>query len=169
MTNVYHKQCPLFGWDFGFGPFSKKEYTSEEMNEYCGYDTTFDSTVGKCVRNEVEHCATIDLTGLTTYEEKSKMCASQACSGGLGDTCNTSIITCNVTGDDTAQKTACDANPGCNWDPGNMMSKCTTSNRGFFASESIRADCGMEKIKVHELCGDGTNYDSFGKVCSAAF
>jgi hypothetical protein len=168
MTNAYHKRCPLFGLDFGFGPFSKKEYTSEEMSEYCGYDTTFDSTVGKCVRNEVGHCDTIDLTGLTTYEDKSRMCESQACSGGFGDKCNTPIFKCDVSGDDNAQRTACDANPGCKWDPENIMSKCISSNRGVFASGSIRADCGSAKIRIHELCGDGTTYDSFGKVCSVA-
>ena len=163
---VYHKHCPWLSLDLGIWPFSNVEYTPDEMNKFCGYDTEFDPTVGKCVPTTVAHCDTIDLSGLTTYEEKKSACNAQACTVGLSGTCG-SMMTCMVNGDDATAEAGCKANPGCTWNPDAAL-RGSAKKRGLFADTTIRATCESDEMRVSELCGQGTTYNSILKVCERA-
>ena len=166
-NTVYHKKCPWLNLDLGIWPFAKVEYTPDEMNKFCGYDTEFDPTIGKCVPTTVAHCDTVDISLLVAFDDKQNACHANACSLGLDGTCG-SNMTCVVSGDDASAETACNSNPGCTWDGDALFFKCAPEKRDFFADTNIYAMCGSDPKKVSELCGDGTTYNTILKVCERA-
>ena len=162
---VYHKQCPLFGLDLGFGPFKKVEYTTESM-PHCGYKTRYDTVSEKCVPENISHCETVtDLSSLETYDEKILACASHACGTDFnGRTCRDFGICKDVKYlPESEQETACKSNPICKWFDNNSFDKCNIDRGPPISTDlngnaKITAECGKPQKFVRDLCAPGTVY-----------
>jgi len=166
----YHKKCPLFGLDIGFGPFKSITYTSDEMNEYCGYDAKYDSTVGKCVPTE-SFCKSVDVSSIDEYAARDTYCKERACYYVTDNTCDDYFKNCDI--DETKnmqnRKGACEANPNCEFDPSSIFECDVKGGKSLFSSSRIRKKCGEGKVKIEELCGDGLTYDYIMKRCDMKY
>lgn len=159
MTTTYHKKCPLFGFNLGFGPFSKKEYTDEEMQKYCGYGTHYDSEKAKCVLSD-DFCASLVLPSEQTYGERQATCAASACGLSFSnDKCNDGLR-CRASDEETCLK-----NPGCSWEEFD----CHPRKRGALSSSKIRTECGEMKKHIGILCDEGTRFNVFAGVCEKPY
>lgn len=158
----YHKKCPLFGWDIGFGPFKSIPYTESEMNEYCGYDARYDSTVGKCVPTD-SFCKSVDVSSIDDDAERQIYCTERTCDyphRGTENNCEDNFIYCFA-----STKETCEANPNCEFNPENVFKCSVKGGKGWFSSSMIRKNCGEPKVHTRELCGDGLTYKDFSRRC----
>jgi hypothetical protein len=166
----YHKKCPLFGLDLGFTvpilniSFEKKAYTSEEMNDFCGYDTEFDVTTKKCIPKRSLYCESITIESNLDDIAKNEFCKTHACNFEPSSNKCKTVIECYTEGDDAARETACNNNPNCHWDPQEVF-KCNPKTRGIFAPTTITENCDQPKVNISDLCGPGTSYNSLSKIC----
>lgn len=169
----YVTRCPLWGFNLGIGPFSRRNATDDELRRACGRNTTWDTASRTCIPLQTQPCDAVDLTHprfdtFPTFLLKGE-CQQNAC--GFDDTTRTCVADryeCRT----GVQQAWCNANSNCEWVNDHIPCRYRTSVASGGTQSSLpemRTGCGRDAsvVSVGALCGAGTTLHPTRQLCEA--
>lgn len=161
---TYYKSCAFMNFDVPF--FKHNEYTDEDMNRFCGYESTYDSKQKKCVGNKDTYCSTIAGAIFENLPRASKFrkCNEMGCKVAIGNKECEMSTKCSI----LLSENACKQDPNCKWS--SWLNECERDNVNL--SNKVINRCGFfgwfdhDTIDVKSLCDESsTEYNTKFNVC----